>query len=279
MSVSEKSSADCRLKRNESNHDLCGDGEADCTPVKPGEKGVLLLSFDDRNFEGWLAARPIFEKYHAHATFFVSGPIDDEAVKVMKTLSDAGHSVGLHGLNHLNADNSIKSIGAEEYYSADITPQTDCAERSHIPFTSFAYPNCRHSEESDALFYSRGFYRVRAGVPGATPYDPTGELQANRRSLPTYDAVFFPSSELAGHRCIDTILIGEAYHTDIDEILACLKRAAEKKEVISITSHDIAPDAKYISMKNEWLEQILACAQSTGLAVIGFDELPVPCLG
>ena len=61
-------------------------------------KGVLVLSFDDRNFNDWVKAMPLFEKYGAHATFFVCGPIDGEAVRVMKRLSEAGHSVGLHGL-------------------------------------------------------------------------------------------------------------------------------------------------------------------------------------
>ena len=73
---------------------------------------------------------------------------------------------------------------------------------------------------------------------------------------------------------IDTIIVGEAYHTDIEEICSCLRRAAERKEVLSVTSHDIAPDAKHIHMKTEWLEKILSTASECGLAVIGFNELP-----
>jgi len=38
---------------------------------------MLILSFDDRNFDDWIDAMPIFEKYGAHATFFVSGEIDE----------------------------------------------------------------------------------------------------------------------------------------------------------------------------------------------------------
>ena len=66
---------------------------------------------------------------------------------------------------------------------------------------------------------------------------------------------------------------------DIDEICACVRRAAERKEVLSITSHDIAPDAKQIHMKTAWLEKILATASECGLAVIGFDELPAARVG
>ena len=64
--------------------------------------------------------------------------------------------------------------------------------------------------------------------------------------------------------------------SDIGEILACLKRAAERKEVFAITSHGIKPDAKDIHMKTEWLEAILKLAKELDLRVIGFDELPPP---
>ena len=100
--------------------------------------------------------------------------------------------------------------------------------------------------------------------------------QAGRKPLVTNDSVFFPSAELPDHFRIDTIIVGEAYHTDLDEICACVRRAAERREVLSLTSHDIAPDAKHIHMKSEWLEKILATASECGLAVIGFDELPAP---
>ena len=111
-------------------------------------------------------------------------------------------------------------------------------------------------------------------MKGATPYDPDGKKQADRKPLVTNEAVFFPAAELKKRFRIDTIIVGEAYHTDIDEICDCIRRAAERKEVLSITSHGISPNAKHINMKTEWLERILATAKDSGLAVIGFDELP-----
>lgn len=43
--------------------------------------------------------------------------------------------------------------------------------------------------------------------------------------------------------------------------------------MLVLTSHGIAPGAKNINMKTEWLERILATAKECGVAVIGFDEL------
>ena len=245
-----------------------------CTPLPLDARGVLLLSFDDKNFAGWEAARPIFAKYGAHATFFVSGDFAQDAVRTLKHLASDGHSIGLHGLNHLNADDAVVERGAERYFAEEVWPQMDQAHKTYVPFEAFAYPNCRRSDETDALFREKGFEHVRGGVKGATPYDPDGVKQEDRKPLVTNDAVFFPASDLPNRFRIDTIIVGEAYHTDIDEICACLRRAAERKEVLSVTSHDIAPDAKHIHMKTEWLEKILATAVECGLAIIGFDELP-----
>ena len=111
-------------------------------------------------------------------------------------------------------------------------------------------------------------------MKGATPYDPDGKKQAERKPLVTNEAVFFPAAELRKHFRIDTIIVGEAYHTDIDEICACIRRAAERKEVLSITSHGISPNAKHINMKTEWLERILATAKECGIPCLGFDDLP-----
>jgi peptidoglycan/xylan/chitin deacetylase (PgdA/CDA1 family) len=257
--------------------DFCAGVEAvDCTPGEPGATGILVLSFDDHHLAGWEQAMPLFGKYGAHATFFVSGDIDNAAVRTMKKLAAAGHSVGLHGQTHANADTAIADKGAERYWEEEIRPQSDRTYWAYLRVTSFAYPNCRRTDESDALFYRKGYDRVRGGVPGATPYDPNGGKQAGRKTLATNEAVFFPASELPGRRRLDTIIMGEAYHTDIGEILACIRRAAEHKEVLVITSHDIAPDAKNIHMKTEWLEKMLALAQELKLPVLGFDELPPP---
>ena len=44
-------------------------------------------------------------------------------------------------------------------------------------------------------------------------------------------------------------------------------------EAFVLTSHGIHPDAKHIHMKTEWLARILATAEESGVAVLGFDEL------
>ncbi|MBR4172720.1 MAG: polysaccharide deacetylase family protein, partial [Kiritimatiellae bacterium] len=80
-----------------------------------GGRGALCLTFDDRNFDAWERNIPLFEKYGAHATFFVCGAIDARAEKCMRRLSAAGHSIGLHGMRHQKATDALQKLGEEGY--------------------------------------------------------------------------------------------------------------------------------------------------------------------
>lgn len=55
----------------------------------------------------------------------------------------------------------------------------------------------------------------------------------------------------------------------------CRPRPLEESGVLVLASHGIAPNAKRINMKTEWLERILAAARENGVAVLSFDELPL----
>jgi len=244
---------------------------------RPSEEpvGTLVLSFDDRNLDDWKKALPLFDKYDAHVTFFVCGELDGETIKKLKDIRAHGHSIGLHGLKHADADTAIAQKGAERYFAEEIVPQSERLRVAWIPVSSFAYPNCRFSAESDELFKAKGFAHVRGGLKGVAPYDPKGEKQAGLKPIHTVDRAFFSASELGSRFRLDTVIAGEAYHTDIEDILKCIRRCAERKEVFVLTSHGIHPNAKSINMKTEWLERILATAKECGISMIGFDEIPV----
>ena len=250
--------------------DLMSDFDMAALPLR---KGALVLSFDDRNFADWEKAIPLFDKYGAHATFFFCGPVDDEAKGPLKALAAKGHSIGLHGLKHQNADDAVTAMGAEAYFAEEIEPQLAGCRAAGIRVTSFAYPNSRCTDETDALFRAKGFTHIRGGHKGVAPYDPKGEKQAGLQPLHAVDRIFFPTSERENQFRLDTVIAGEAYHTDIEDVLACIRRCAERNEVFVLTSHGIAPDAKHINMKTEWLERILATAKECGVPCLGFDEL------
>ncbi len=238
-------------------------------------KGVILLSFDDRGFDGWTAALPVFDKYRAHATFFVCGPIDKKAIDAMKLLCAKGHTVGLHGLGHRNADKAVADMGEETYWKEEIEPQLNICRMLKMPISSFAYPNCRRTDATDALFYSKGFRYVR-GSTGLAPHDPKGLKQAGRRPLSTCDGAFIPSSSIVSNRLLRTTILGAFYHTDTNDLVRCIERAHERDEALVLTSHDIAEKPSGIGLPLSWLELILSKSEELGMAVVGYDELPDP---
>ncbi len=247
---------------------------ARCKPEQLENSGVLLLSFDDRNFDGWIKALPIFKKYGARATFFISGEFSKETIAACKRLMADGHSIGLHGRTHANVPEYVAKHGAQAYFKNEIDKPKRQTHAALIPTDDFAYPNCRRTDETDKLLLQR-FDRLRGGLGKIRPYDPKGLKRDRLKPLVTDDRVFFPVKELASRRVLNSLLIGEFYNTDIDDVLACVKRAGERKEVLVLASHKIEPGATRINMKSEWLEKILATAKESGVKALGFRDIPL----
>jgi len=241
--------------------------------IAPKGRGTLCLTFDDRNWQRWEAALPLFAKYGAHASFFPNGQLDDAALASLRKIADAGHTVGPHTLNHADAPQFFAKHGAEKYWEQQLKPQMDAFAKVGIHPKSMAYPNNRRTDETDEFLKTKGFRRFRAGYPGVRPYDPKHEKTAGLRPLAEIDEVFLPACKVPATAWMRGIGIGEAYNTDIDDVLAALDRAAARNELVVFFSHNIAPDAKSISMKTEWLERILAHAHSLGMRMEGFDRL------
>ena len=233
-------------------------------------KGVLLLTFDDSNYDRWVQYIPMFEQYGAHVSFFPNGRMDDHALEQLGKLRDAGHTVGIHTVHHRDVDSEFNPERAESYFATEVKPQLeDCMKIGHA-VRAFAYPNNLHTPEFDRYLSEKaGIIHFRAGH--VVRYDPQGRFP--KKDLVNTDEVFFPVSNLSQKRVLEGIGIGEAYRTDIEEILACIRRAADRNEVLVTFSHDIRPDAKGVHMKAEWLERILKTAREKGMAVIGFDEI------
>ncbi len=244
-----------------------------CSRFSQEDRGVLLLAFDDRNFADWERALPIFAKYNAHVSFFISGEYDATAVGAAKKLMAAGHTLGLHGQRHLNVPEAIAKFGKDGWRQREVSTAQRQADAASIPVHSFAYPNNRRDDTSDAYLLTQ-FKRLRAGIPGVRPYDPEGKRIAELKPLATDDRLFFPVQELPKRRVLGGIILGDAYHVDLEDVLACVRRAGERKEVLLFTSHGISPNAKGINLKTEWLERILAEAQKSGLQILGFNDLP-----
>lgn len=224
--------------------------------------GAVCLTFDDRNFNDWNNAIPLFEKYNAHATFFVCGYMDEEAVSTMKRLQAKGHSIGLHTIHHVDAPQAFLESGEENYMKTEVIPQLFYARKSGLRVNHFAYPNNRRDEVTDRAMHQH-FRYLRAGIPGGT----------KGKDLRKVDALYCDLSDVRKSRVMGGAGIGQYYETDPEQLKGAILRAAKENKVITFFSHGISANPNAISISTEWLELILKTAQEHGVKVIGFDEL------
>ena len=219
-------------------------------------RGAVCFTFDDYHGKNWLKAVPLFQKYDAHATFFVVGKITPEKADVMKKLKSAGHTVGLHSLHHRDVIPFIHKHGENRYVEEEIRPQLEACRRYGLEIRSFAYPNNRRDEASDRML-SPYFDHFRAGR------GPAGKT------------LFYPLKELPEKCYLGGTGIGTYYKSDLAVLKKELDRAAETGSIVVYFSHNIGPQGKIgkIDMPAEWLEELLRHAKKLDLRIVGFDEL------
>lgn len=231
--------------------------------------GVVSLSFDDANFDQWEAALPLFRKYDASVSFCVVGT---NRLDFLRLAQSNGHEIASHGLRHADVPPAVDRMGADGYWESEMKPQLDVFRAAGVFVRSFAYPNCVRTAETDEMFFRRGISRVRGsekGHPSPNPYDPKGEKLALWRPIAQTDSMFIPAADFISARFVRNVIIGEAYHTDIEDVMRAVDRAGARGEALFLVSHGICPNARGISMKTEWLERILASAAQSGVLVRG----------
>lgn len=223
--------------------------------------GKVCLTFDDGVYHQWIPVLPLFAQHNAHATFFFSGNVDEPMLDAMKTIQAAGHSIGLHTVTHADAIPFIPERGVEAYLAEQILPQLEPCRAAGIRIRSFAYPNNRHSDETDQLL-TPYFDRFRAGLPSRP---------AKGYWIADQDDAYLDASSLP--ICLGGSGIGEFYATTVENLDAALERAAAEEKLIVFFSHGISEDAVHVHMKTVWLERMLKKANDLGLEIVGFDEL------
>lgn len=228
--------------------------------------GIVLFTFDDGWTDQWLETIPLFQEFNAHATFFYPGDLPEKDTDGMKKLMDAGHSVGLHALKHLDADICIEEYGEEAYLEAEIFPQLYALKNAGIKTKNFAYPNNLRNEETDKVLLPY-FKKFRAGLPSSPlkGYDISSQPDA-----------FMTMEEAAKTYIYGGCGIGEFYLTKWDNLERAMLKASKENLLLTFFSHGISENPNKISMKTTLLRQCLELAADSGLTVAGFDDLPCP---
>ena len=245
-------------------------GAAKFEPAAPKtpESGILCLTYDDRNFDDWHKMLPLLKQYDAHVTFFVCGKIDESTAKKLRPLSEAGHSIGSHGINHIRAvDNKLKGKTPEEHLRDYLRDETGKQLKEFasfgIPVTSFAYPMSARNNASDQALGTQ-FRHMR-----------TGFWSKETKPLQELDGPFVKAADIAGTVTFAGICCDTNGKIPDETLIAMMERAARNKELLVFYSHRVVSSpvkGNYTPVSR--LEMILKKAQELGLRCCGYDELP-----
>ena len=231
--------------------------------------GVLLLTFDDANYDNWLAATNLFARYGARATFCPYGSLTADELAKMMLLKDRGHTIGCHTVGHVNTEGVTDPAA---WVAAQVTPQVEAYASVGHTVRTLAYPNNKHTDAIDAyILANTPIQRFRAA-------DIANNKQFAAQSsndLAHDDACFTPVSEIGSLRVVNAIGCAAYYNTDTNNLVAGIRRAAANNEVLAVFSHDIQANPSNIGMPTAWLETILAEASSLGMRICGMDEYPL----
>ena len=102
------------------------------TPCSILAAGLLLLTFDDAGYKGWLKHLPLFERYGAHATFFAYGEFGTNEIAHLKTIAAAGHTIGLHTVHHRRADTAFGKDGGAAFWRNEVLPELEAARKAGL---------------------------------------------------------------------------------------------------------------------------------------------------
>ena len=219
---------------------------------------ALALTFDDAYVDDWVAALPIFEKYGARATFFISyaPKLESRAIAKLHTLMSAGHEIGYHSVSHANAVKFVAEHGVDQYVAEEITPGMEMMELFGFKPTSFSYPfNARTHQLDDALAAHFQVLRARAETIAEALHAPTGNKLLLAKSCDT----------VTGE--------GRAVRT-VDDVETYLYEAEQAGGTLVLYGHGISDTpVRHHSMTALGLDHVLATAQARGFAFRTASEL------
>jgi peptidoglycan/xylan/chitin deacetylase (PgdA/CDA1 family) len=123
-----------------------------CRPSTHPQPAGIALSFDDRFIDEWYRLRPIFKKYKAHATFYVTqfDSLTPAEIEKLKILQQDGHEIGCHGAIHTNSVAYVRQNSMQHYLDVEIHPALRSMKQHGFSPTSFAHPGGVHNDAIDS---------------------------------------------------------------------------------------------------------------------------------
>lgn len=245
----------------------CGSGnDIDNTPPRP-QNGKLVLTFDDHYYKDWVAALPIFERYNAKVTFFISRYEDflhcatcQHIRNDLNAILMSGHSVEFHGLHHVDAVNYVRDLGLSSYLDYEIIPGLELMHSDGLNVSTMAMPFGSTSSSINVALAPH-VRKIRGFIGGNAK--PESIIKGLNQSISNGKSSYVLSQSI------------DRPYFMLTAIMDAMDKAQKNGQFLVLTSHRIMSkcEAVYcISQRN--LESVLDYAQSIGMEFATFDELP-----
>lgn len=238
------------------------------------EKAGVAISFDDHFIDEWYALRPLFQKYHAKVTFFItcSDSLTTNEIKKLKDLQSDGHEIGFHGTIHGKSTELI-NLGADQYIARELTPGLKFMADAGFKPTSYAHPGGNHNAQVDSVLKATGFKILR-------------DVAISRRifkGIPLYTLAPRIMNQIYyafdGESIVDALLIDQDSEITESEIKDAFIKAKQTNTAIMLFGHEplyAKPVNGEYGFNVSFLETILKEAKEQNLKFYTMTELVAP---
>jgi len=242
------------------------------SPSGKPDAGGIAISFDDHFIKEWYELRPLFQKYSAKATFFITCPdsLHEEEVAMLKQLEKEGHEIGFHGTVHAKSTELMVAGGPKGYIEAELEPGLRHMNAAGFKPTSYAHPGGNHNNRVDSVLLAKGFTILR-------------DVAISRRKLKGIQLYAWPPRWMnaiyyafKGEQKVDALMIDYDEVTE-EEIVEAIQEAKENGTALMVFGHEplySEPKNGKYGFNVSFLAAILREADKQHLKFYTMSELP-----
>jgi peptidoglycan/xylan/chitin deacetylase (PgdA/CDA1 family) len=200
---------------------------------KISEKAGIAISFDDHFIDEWYTLRPLFQKYDAKVTFFItcSDSLKKDEIAKLKQLQADGHEIGFHGTIHGKSTELI-THGAEKYIETELAPGIKLMAEAGFNPTSYAHPGGNHNAQVDSVLLANGFKILRDVAISRRVF----------RGIPLYTLaprimnwIYYKFDQ---ESIVDALLIDQDSEITESEIKDAITKARESNTALMVFGHE-----------------------------------------
>ncbi|WP_031528371.1 polysaccharide deacetylase family protein [Dyadobacter crusticola] len=236
------------------------------------QRGGIAISFDDHFIDEWYNLRPLFQKYNAKVTFFITCPdsLSADEITKLRQLEKDGHEIGFHGTIHGRSTQLIEAEGPMGYYETEIKPGMGYMSAAGFKPTSYAHPGGNHNEQVDSVLFANGFKIIR-------------DVAISKRKLLGFQMyalaprlmswIFYDFNK---QNAVDALLIDIDSGLTVQEMKDAIQKAKKTRTSLMLFGHEPlykSPENGEYGFSVDFLEAILKEAQKEDLYFYKMSEL------